>query len=193
MVASILSLGGVTPHCNTSLSPPSQSRRPKREQQLEEVYGAHPKSRSQRDPQRHLPGIPWRKPHSWEHFRLQKHSNLAQRWACLHLAVGKREHGGPILGTGFSPKQVHSVTLGKQLPLSGASFSHLSHVWLFPLWTIILRIAYHLNSLRTQTTSLSSVFLKLSAPVGTIGHWTRNVWQFNFLKKMWLLWVRRYT
>lgn len=112
--------------------------------------------------QRHLPGIPWRKPHSREHFHLQKHSNLAQRWACLHLAVVKTEHGVPILGTGFSPKQVHSVispkrvhsvTLGKPFPLSGPSFSHLSHVWLFALWTMILRIAYHLNSLRTDHVS----------------------------------------
>ena len=115
--------------------------------------------------QRHLPGIPWRKPHSREHFRLQKHSNLAQRWACVHLAVVKREHGGPILGTGFSPKQVHSVTLGKPFPLSGPSFSHLSHVWLSALWPMILRFAYHLNSLRTDRIS----FLCIPEAIRTTG------------------------
>lgn len=100
-----------------------------------------------------------------------------------------------VRGTGFSPKQVRSVTQpwGKPVPLSGPSFSHLSHVWLFPLWTIILRIACHLNSWEQRPHVFSSVFLKLSAPVGAIGHWTRNVWQFIFLKKMQLLWVWRCT
>lgn len=136
-VASILSLGGAPPPpCPASHLPPRVGGQ-KGSGSWRKYIMPIRRATVRGTQQRHLPGIPWRKPHSREHFRLQKHSNLAQCWACLHLAVVKREHGGPILGTGFSPKQVHSVisskqvhsvTLGKPFPLSGPSFSHFSHV-----------------------------------------------------------------